>query len=73
MSDSLGGNAKTLLFGYVSSVKFNASESANSLNFSQWCKKVTNDINPRGGGGRGGGCEAAKLKTLRKDLAKIKK
>eukprot|EP00667_Euglena_gracilis_P002274 EG_transcript_2274 len=42
MSDSLGGNAKTLMIVCVSPASFNLAETVNSLEFATRCKKVTN-------------------------------
>jgi hypothetical protein len=42
MSDSIGGNAKTLMIVCVSPATFNLAETVNSLEFAMRCKKVTN-------------------------------
>jgi hypothetical protein len=42
MSDSLGGNAKTLMIVCVSPATFNVTETINSLEFAMRCKKITN-------------------------------
>lgn len=44
MSDSLGGNAKTLMFVCCSPVDYNRSETSNSLDFAKRCKSVTNNV-----------------------------
>jgi hypothetical protein len=43
LSDSMGGNAKTLMFCNVSPVDFNAEETLTSLNYATRVKSVTND------------------------------
>ena len=42
MSDSLGGNAKTLMVVCVSPATFNVPETINSLEFATRCKRITN-------------------------------
>ena len=42
LSDSLGGNAKTLMFVNVSPADYNVSETCSSLQFASRVKKVTN-------------------------------
>ena len=44
MSDSLGGNAKTLMFVCCSPADYNRHESSNSLDFAKRCKSVRNKI-----------------------------
>merc|ERR1711871_1663015 len=43
MQDSLGGNAKTLMFVNVSPADYNVDETLGSLIFAERCKKVTNN------------------------------
>ena len=43
LSDSLGGNAKTLMFVNVSPVDYNYNETTNSLAFASRVKKVVNN------------------------------
>ena len=43
MQDSLGGNAKTLMFVNVSPSDYNCDETANSLTYAQRVKLITND------------------------------
>ena len=43
MQDSLGGNAKTLMFVNFSPADYNADETVTSLNFATRVKKVVND------------------------------
>ena len=43
LSDSLGGNAKTLMFVNVSPVDYNFNETCNSLAFASRVKKVVNN------------------------------
>ena len=45
MQDSLGGNAKTLMFVNISPADYNADETTNSLQFATRVKKVTNNAN----------------------------
>ena len=42
LSDSLGGNAKTLMFVNCSPADYNTAETVNSLQFAQRVKKVVN-------------------------------
>ena len=65
MSDSIGGNAKTLMFVNCSPADYNISETVNSLGFAKRCKDVTNS------GGPGG--NNAQVLALKKELAKMKK
>jgi len=44
MQDSLGGNAKTLMFVNISPADYNADETVSSLNFAARCKLITNDV-----------------------------
>lgn len=67
MSDSIGGNAKTLMFVCCSPADYNRSESGNSLDFAKRCKDVKNYA------GAGGGNAAAQLKALKQELSKLKK
>ncbi|CAN0542846.1 unnamed protein product, partial [Ectocarpus sp. 12 AP-2014] len=48
MSDSLGGNSKTLMFVCASPADYNASETLNALQFAARCKSVTNSTGPGG-------------------------
>ena len=43
LADSLGGNAKTLMFVNASPADYNATESISSFEFAQRVRKVTND------------------------------
>ena len=43
MQDSLGGNAKTLMFVNISPSDYNADETSNSLTYAQRVKLITND------------------------------
>jgi len=67
MSDSIGGNAKTLMFVNTSPADYNTSESNNSLIFASRCKDVTNAV------AAGPGVQAAQMSALKKELAKMKK
>merc|ERR1712187_826079 len=42
MQDSLGGNAKTLMFVNVSPAEYNAAESLNALKYAERAKKIQN-------------------------------
>lgn len=66
MSDSIGGNAKTLMFVCSSPADYNRSETTNSLDFAKRCKDVRNNVDSSHG-------NAAKVKALRAELAKMKK
>lgn len=67
MSDSIGGNAKTLMFVNTSPADYNANESNSSLAFASRCKDITNAV------ASGPGVQAAQINALKKELAKIKK
>lgn len=69
MSDSLGGNSKTLMFVCASPADYNASETINALQFAARCKSVTNST---GGGAGGGAAAAAQVQALRRELEKLK-
>lgn len=69
MSDSIGGNAKTLMFVNTSPADYNVSESNSSLGFALRCKDVQNTA----GAGGGGGASAAQIKALKGELSKLKK
>ena len=43
LADSLGGNAKTLMFVNASPADYNAAESISSFEFAQRVRKVTNE------------------------------
>ena len=66
MSDSIGGNAKTLMFVCSSPADYNRSETGNSLDFAKRCKNVKNY---QQGGSAG---QAAQLKALKAELSKLK-
>lgn len=68
MSDSIGGNAKTLMFVNTSPADYNCAESNNSLGFASRCKDITNSV-----AASGSGAQAAQLAALKKELAKLKK
>jgi ankyrin repeat protein len=67
MSDSIGGNAKTLMFVNTSPADYNSSETNSSLAFGNRCKDITNAVAapPH--------VQAQQLKNLQKELAKLKK
>jgi hypothetical protein len=68
MSDSIGGNAKTLMFVNTSPADYNAQESNNSLAFASRCKDITNMVS-----GGPPAAQAAQVAALKKELAKLKK
>lgn len=68
MSDSIGGNAKTLMFVNASPADYNNAESNNSLSFASRCKDITNSVATSGSG-----AQAAQMAALKKELAKLKK
>ena len=59
MADSLGGNARTLMFVNCSPSEYNASETIAALRFAERCKKVENQAL---GKNVGGGKQVNKLK-----------
>lgn len=44
MKDSIGGNAKTLMFVNVSPAEYNASETVQSLGYAMRVKEIKNDV-----------------------------
>ena len=67
MSDSIGGNSKTLMFVNCSPADYNVSESSSSMQFASRCKDVTNAT------AAPPAVQAAQLNQLKKELAKLKK
>lgn len=67
MSDSIGGNSKTLMFVNCSPADYNVSESNSSMQFASRCKDVTNAT------AAPPAQQAAQLNQLKKELAKLKK
>ena len=67
MSDSIGGNSKTLMFVNCSPADYNISESNSSMQFASRCKDVTNAT------AAPPAVQAAQLNQLKKELAKLKK
>jgi kinesin family protein 5 len=67
MSDSLGGNAKTLMFVCCSPADYNREESACALEFAKRCKDVKNNIS----GGRKD--LTSEVRSLRAEIARLKK
>ena len=67
MSDSIGGNSKTLMFVNCSPADYNVSESNSSMQFAIRCKDVTNAT------AAPPAVQAAQLNQLKKELAKLKK
>jgi hypothetical protein len=66
MSDSLGGNAKTLMFVNASPADYNTAETISSLSFAARCKDITNAVS------NGPGIQAAQVQALKKQLAMLK-
>jgi len=66
MSDSIGGNAKTLMFVCCSPADYNRSESSNSLDFAKRCKHVQNDVG-------GNNDQSSQVKALRAELVRVKR
>ena len=64
LSDSLGGNAKTLMFVNVSPVDYNFAETINSLTFASRVKKVVNNSSKS--------IETKEIRQLKKQLAMLK-
>jgi len=67
MSDSIGGNAKTLMFVNTSPADYNSAESNSALAFASRCKDITNSVQA------GPGVQAAQMNALKKQLAQLKK
>ena len=65
MADSLGGNAKTLMFVNVSPASSNSSETISSLTFAKRCKLVQNTSSAT--------VETAQIRQLKKQIAAMKK
>merc|ERR1712216_734991 len=63
MSDSLGGNAKTLMFVNISPADYNTDETVSSLNYATRVKKITNDASKAAEN-----AEVTKLKAMVKKL-----
>lgn len=68
MSDSIGGNAKTLMFVNTSPADYNVSESNNSLSFASRCKDITNSVSTNAPA-----AQQAQMNALKKELARLKK
>ena len=64
LSDSLGGNAKTLMFVNVSPVDYNFAETVNSLTFASRVKKIVNNSSKS--------IETKEIKQLKKQLIMLK-
>mmetsp|Transcript_5214 Transcript_5214/g.9169 ORF Transcript_5214/g.9169 Transcript_5214/m.9169 type:complete len:1749 (+) Transcript_5214:229-5475(+) len=67
MTDSIGGNAKTLMFVNLSPADYNLQESKESLKWATRAKQVTNATTPGNSGDNG------QVKALREQLDKLKK
>lgn len=66
MSDSIGGNSKTLMFVNTSPADYNVTESNNSLSFASRCKDISNSmVSPM--------AQQAQLAALKKELTRLKK
>ena len=64
MADSLGGNAKTLMFVNVSPASSNTSETLSALNFAKRCKQVQNSSSAT--------VETAQIRQLKKQILAMK-
>lgn len=65
MSDSIGGNSKTLMFICCSPVEYNISETVSSLEFAKRCKDVTNSVlNPSS--------QLRQIKHLRSEIERLR-
>lgn len=69
MSDSIGGNSKTLMFINTSPADYNVAESNSSLGFGMRCKDVTNSAP----GSNNPAIQQAQLNALKKELNRLKK
>ncbi len=65
LADSLGGNAKTLMFVNASPADYNATESISSFEFAQRVRKVTNDSQKI--------VENKQIKALKRQLQELKR
>jgi hypothetical protein len=70
MSDSIGGNAKTLMFVNCSPASYNVSESNSSLTFAMRCKDIKNNTGPTAAAAAG---QLAQLSVLKKELKQLKR
>ena len=66
MSDSIGGNAKTLMFVCCSPADYNHAESTSSLDFAKRCKDVTNNVGVSKG-------DSKQIMVLKAELLRMKK
>ena len=64
LSDSLGGNAKTLMFANASPADYNTAETVNSLQFASRVKKVVNQSTKT--------IETKEIKELKRQLMVLK-
>ena len=72
MSDSIGGNAKTLMFVCCSPADYNRKETANSLDFAKRCRNVTNNAVASEADKGSSASRVSQIKALRAELSKIK-
>ena len=70
MSDSIGGNAKTLMFVCCSPADWNHKETTNSLDFAKRCRNVTNNVVSSNHGQ--GNSNVKQIRALRAELSKKK-
>eukprot|EP01041_Mallomonas_annulata_P000922 gene922-1788_t len=68
MSDSIGGNSKTLMFVNCSPADYNSSESCSSLAFAARCKDITNTV-----AGPQNGDQQNQILGLKRELAKLRR
>lgn len=64
LSDSLGGNAKTLMFVCIGPSSYNTDETLNSLNYAERVKKIKNEVSKKQ--------ESKKVGQLRQMVTKLK-
>lgn len=66
MSDSMGGNAKTLMFVCCSPADYNCAETGNALDFAKRCKDIKNNV-------KCGAGEVGQMKALKAELSRLKR
>jgi chromosome segregation ATPase len=64
LSDSLGGNAKTLMFVCIGPAEYNADESSTSLKYATRVKAITNNVNRQ--------AETKEIQRLKKIIEKLR-
>ena len=71
MSDSIGGNAKTLMFVCSSPADYNRKESAESLNFAKRCRNVRNEVSANRDTPAKTSRNNGQIRALRAELSKV--